>query len=200
MLYDDAQSINRRKARRGFSFAEVGIQARGRTTILRMNYRKTAQIMAVACEFARDLLSAKEAELAYVVERAKALHKGGTAWKDMAILFRYIKQGERFAEAMGRAGIPYDFFQKNKYLPGNDKVKILSMHSSKGLEFPVVFLPCLDSMPAPSMDVAAEAKLLYVAMTRAMERLHMTHHAGSVFVDRLRAAVGAGTAARPRVA
>ena len=70
------------------------------------------------------------------------------------------------------------------------------MHSSKGLEFPVVFLPCLDSMPAPSQEVAAEAKLLYVAMTRAMERLHMTHHARSVFVDRVRAAVGAGAAAR----
>ena len=32
-------------------------------------------------------------------------------------------------------------------------------------------------------------------MTRAMERLHMTYHAKSVFVDRLRAALGAGTAA-----
>ncbi len=53
VLYDDAQSINRRKARLGFSFAEVGIQARGRTTILRMNYRNTAQIMAVACEVRR---------------------------------------------------------------------------------------------------------------------------------------------------
>ena len=63
------------------------------------------------------------------------------------------------------------------------------MHSSKGLEFPVVFLPCLDAMPAPSQEVAAEAKLLYVAMTRAMERLHMTHHAKSVFVDRVRAAL-----------
>jgi hypothetical protein len=28
-----------------------------------------------------------------------------------------------------------------------------------------------------------------------MERLHMTHHASSVFVDRVRAALGAGTAA-----
>jgi len=225
VLYDDAQSINRRKARLGFSFAEVGIQARGRTTILHMNYRNTAQIMAVACEFARDQLSAKEAEedaiplvapqsagrsgslpelrsfageeaeLAYVVERAKALHAAGSAWKDMAILFRYIKQGERFAEAIGRAGIPYDLLQGNRYLPANDSVKILSMHSSKGLEFPVVFLPCLDAMPAPSQEVAAEAKLLYVAMTRAMERLHMTHHARSVFVDRVRAAIGAGSAA-----
>ena len=222
VLYDDAQSINRRKARLGFSFAEVGIQARGRTTILRMNYRNTAQIMAVACEFARDLLSAKEAEedaiplvapqsagrsgslpelrsfageeaeLAYVVERARALHAAGTAWKDMAILFRYHRHGERFAQAIGRAGIPYELLgptQSSRFLPASDSVKILSMHSSKGLEFPVVFLPCLDSMPAPSQEVAAEAKLLYVAMTRAMERLHMTHHASSVFVDRLRAAL-----------
>jgi superfamily I DNA/RNA helicase len=83
-------------------------------------------------------------------------------------------------------------------LPELCSFKILSMHGSKGLEFPVVFLPCLDSMPAPSQEVAAEAKLLYVAMTRAMERLHMTHHAGSVFVDRLRAALGAGTAAPSR--
>lgn len=220
VLYDDAQSINRRRARLGFSFAEVGIQARGRTTILRMNYRNTAQIMAVACEFARDLLSAKEAEedaiplvapqsagrsgalpelrsfageeaeLAYVVERARALHKGGTARRDMAILFRYNKQGERFAQTLGRAGVPYDLLAATGSL-ANDSVKILSMHSSKGLEFPVVFLPCLDSMPAPRMEVAAEAKLLYVAMTRAMDRLHMTHHGRSVFVDRVRAAVGA---------
>ncbi|MGH8736728.1 MAG: DEAD/DEAH box helicase, partial [Burkholderiales bacterium] len=113
LLYDDAQSINRRKARLGFSFAEVGIQARGRTTILRMNYRNTAQIMAVACEFARDLLSAKEAEedaiplvapqsagrsgslpelrsfageeaeLAYVVERARSMRGAprGRTWR-----------------------------------------------------------------------------------------------------------------------
>lgn len=131
----------------------------------------------------------EEAELAWIVERARALNKAGTAWKDMAILFRYVKQGERFAQAVGRAGIPYELLQSNRYTPANDSLKILSMHSSKGLEFAVVFLPCLDAMPAPSQDVAAEAKLLYVAMTRAMERLHMTHHAGSVFVDRLRAAL-----------
>jgi superfamily I DNA/RNA helicase len=92
---------------------------------------------------------------------------------------------------MGRAGIPHDLLgsQSRQFQLANDSVKILSMHSSKGLEFPVVFLPCLDAMPAPSQEVAAEAKLLYVAMTRAMERLHMTHHAGSVFVDRVRAAL-----------
>jgi hypothetical protein len=49
-------------ARRKFSFASVGIQARGRTTILRLNYRNTAEVLAVAYEFARDILKPEEAE------------------------------------------------------------------------------------------------------------------------------------------
>ncbi|MEW6688721.1 MAG: 3'-5' exonuclease [Pseudomonadota bacterium] len=223
VLYDDAQSINR-KSRLSFSFAEVGIQARGRTTILRLNYRNTAQIMAVACEFAKDLLTAKEAEedgiplvapqtagrhgplpelrrfateegeLKYVADRARALHEDGTAWRDMAILVRYIRQGERVAKVLEQAKIPFDVALSStatRFAPQSDTVKIMSMTGSKGLEFPVVFLPCLESMPAPSQEPSSEAKLLYVAMTRAMERLHMTHHAGSVFIDRLRAALKA---------
>lgn len=223
VLYDDAQSINR-KSRLSFSFADVGIQARGRTTILRLNYRNTAQIMGVACEFAKDLLTAKEAEedgiplvapqtagrhgplpelmrfateeaeLKYIAERARALHTAGTAWGDMAILVRYTRQGERIADVLEKFEIPSEVVLVKtgvRFAPGNDSVKILSMTGSKGLEFPVVFLPCLDSMPAPSQEPSSEAKLLYVAMTRAMERLHMTHHGRSVFVDRLQNALRA---------
>ena len=105
--------------------------------------------MAVACEFAKDQLSAKEAEedgiplvapqsagrsgslpglrsfageeaeLAYVVEHVRALHAGGTAWKDMAILFRYTRQGERFAQTISRADIPHDLLgsQSNRLIP-----------------------------------------------------------------------------------
>lgn len=223
VLYDDAQSINR-KSRLSFSFAEVGIQARGRTTILRLNYRNTAQIMGVACEFAKELLTAKEAEedgiplvapqtagrhgplpelkrfatedaeLEYIAERARTLHTAGTAWRDMAILVRYTRQGERIAGLLEQCGIPSEAVLAKtgvRVAPGNDSVKILSMTGSKGLEFPVVFLPCLDSMPAPSQEPSSEAKLLYVAMTRAMEQLHMTHHGRSVFIDRLQHALRA---------
>src|SRR4051812_35918301 len=62
VLYDDAQSINRSKSRLGFSFAEVGIHARGRTTVLKLNYRNTVEVLGVACRFAREVLSPKEAE------------------------------------------------------------------------------------------------------------------------------------------
>lgn len=47
VLYDDAQSIYRRK-RQGFSFASVGVEARGRTHVLKVNYRNTAEILALA--------------------------------------------------------------------------------------------------------------------------------------------------------
>lgn len=57
------------------------------------------------------------------------------------------------------------------------------------LEFPVVFMPFLESMPHMRDDVAGEARLLYVAMTRAMEHLVLTHHGNSAFVGQLREAV-----------
>jgi len=52
VLIDDAQSIyERRTSRDGskqFSFKSVGIQAQGRTTILKINYRNTRQILHTA--------------------------------------------------------------------------------------------------------------------------------------------------------
>jgi len=74
---------------------------------------------------------------------------------------------------------------RRKYQPAEDSVKVLTMHSSKGLEFPVVIIPCLEGMPNAREDVASEAKLLYVAMTRAMDHLVLTHHGSSPFVGRL---------------
>lgn len=55
VLYDDAQSIYQRLRQR-FSFASVGIQARGRTSVLRLNYRNTAEVLGLALRFARGLL------------------------------------------------------------------------------------------------------------------------------------------------
>jgi hypothetical protein len=46
VLYDDAQSIyDRTQKSKNFSFKSVGIQAQGRTTILKINYRNTRQIL-----------------------------------------------------------------------------------------------------------------------------------------------------------
>jgi superfamily I DNA/RNA helicase len=63
------------------------------------------------------------------------------------------------------------------------------MHASKGLEFPLVVIPGLGYMPHAKEDPGAEARLLYVAMTRAIDRLILTAHRSSAFVERLGEAI-----------
>lgn len=62
LLYDDAQSIYQRGQRMRFSLKSVGIQASGRTTILKINYRNTQQILQVAHQVAGNLLKAEDAK------------------------------------------------------------------------------------------------------------------------------------------
>lgn len=59
VLYDDAQSIYQKK-RRKLSFAKLGVEARGRTEILRINYRNTREVLSVAVDCARSILEARE--------------------------------------------------------------------------------------------------------------------------------------------
>jgi superfamily I DNA/RNA helicase len=59
------------------------------------------------------------------------------------------------------------------------------LHSSKGLEFPIVAIAGLGFMPYKEEEAADDARLLYVAMTRATEHLLMTASKNSVFVQRL---------------
>jgi DNA helicase-2/ATP-dependent DNA helicase PcrA len=61
-------------------------------------------------------------------------------------------------------------------------VTLLTLHSAKGLEYPVVFLTGLEEGMLPhsrSLDspqqVAEERRLLYVGMTRAEKRLYLTY-------------------------
>ncbi|MBQ7364385.1 MAG: UvrD-helicase domain-containing protein [Clostridia bacterium] len=63
-----------------------------------------------------------------------------------------------------------------------DAVVMMTMHSAKGLEFPVVFLPGMENGMFPSMsalteheEMEEERRLAYVAITRAKEKLFLTH-------------------------
>ncbi|MDD6254477.1 MAG: UvrD-helicase domain-containing protein [Eubacteriales bacterium] len=62
-----------------------------------------------------------------------------------------------------------------------DKVVLMTLHSAKGLEFPVVFMPGLEDGLFPgyrAMDteegISEERRLCYVGITRAEKKLYMT--------------------------
>ncbi|MFX4262034.1 DNA helicase PcrA [Pelotomaculum propionicicum] len=70
----------------------------------------------------------------------------------------------------------------DKYDAESDQVALMTLHSAKGLEFPVVFLAGLEEGVFPHSrsllepgELEEERRLCYVGVTRAMERLYLTH-------------------------
>jgi DNA helicase-2/ATP-dependent DNA helicase PcrA len=68
----------------------------------------------------------------------------------------------------------------NKYDENADAAILMTIHSAKGLEFPVIFLPGMEDGIFPGMqtinsydenDMEEERRLCYVAITRAKEKL-----------------------------
>jgi superfamily I DNA/RNA helicase len=223
VLYDDAQSIYR-SSRRTLSFASVGIEARGRTTILKLNYRNTLEILATARAFAAGLLEARDTdddgtpnvapesagrrgplpelircksrreEAAMIVTRIRDALSRGHSPNDIAIIYRHWDMGSLLDDVLRKERIPHRWANgkgrsKSELFEGEPSVKLVTLHSSKGLEFPVVFIPGLCTLQHDSAMLEDEAKLLYVGMTRALERLVLSHSESTSLVARIDAAL-----------
>ncbi|NVM21808.1 MAG: UvrD-helicase domain-containing protein [Desulfobacterales bacterium] len=72
--------------------------------------------------------------------------------------------------------------EQDLYDPVAEKVAVMTMHASKGLEFPVVFIAgCEDGLipfrkkNGDEADIIEEKRLFYVAITRAKEKVFLTH-------------------------
>ncbi len=219
LLYDDAQAIYSNKKELGFSLKSVGVNAQGRTTILRLNYRNTNQIIHFAHGFAKEYflndstadtdtpliqpeasgrqgpapvvrtLESQQQEAEYICRSMISLHKCGMPWSDMCVLYRAKSQGELLHQVFAKHGVPTHWLSttaaKRKLKVVDDRVRLMTMHSSKGLEFPFVAVTGAHRLPLPKCNEVAEAKLLYVAMTRATDKLLVTGCGGSGFMGRL---------------
>ena len=100
----------------------------------------------------------------------------------------FIYDFEKEKEAQGEEATLEDFLEKvatdgdaDKYQSESGKVTLMTLHSAKGLEFPVVFMPGMEDGLFPghrAMDseekMEEERRLCYVGMTRAKERLFLT--------------------------
>ncbi|MFK5950527.1 MAG: 3'-5' exonuclease [Methylococcales bacterium] len=219
MLYDDAQSIYKNRTALGFSLSSVGIQAQGRTTILKLNYRNTREILDFAYTFAKQYfdthtadddhipliepeaagssgavpvvkkLSSFKSEVEYTTACIKKWHEDGVRWGDMAVLYVSSHQGEKMAKCLKDEEIPHAWLKakaaKSQYDAANDKVTVLTIHSSKGLEFSRVIIIGVGSMKDSKEQLHQSARLLYVGMTRAQNCLLMTTSASNEYSRRI---------------
>ncbi len=123
--------------------------------------------------------------------------EGEWSFGDIAVLCRLKAQMRLLVKAFEQLGIPshvsgqevseeaegLDFICPSRYddiTLDVEKVTLMTLHASKGLEFPVVFIvgceECLLPLHWEKMvsDREEERRLFYVGMTRAKERLFLT--------------------------
>jgi superfamily I DNA/RNA helicase len=216
VLYDDAQSIYQGR-RRHFNFASVGIEARGRTSILRLNYRNTAEVLALAVHCAQTLLTGDGAdpsatadddntmplvqpasagrrgplpvllksrdaleEARLITERIASAQAEGRALSDIAVLCRTKALMRPIEAQLRRHRIAHQSMAAEAFRRFDwqrDSVKLITLHSAKGLEFGLVFVAGLQAMPLAEEKMADAVRLLYVAMTRSTQQLVLSAHA-----------------------
>lgn len=225
LLYDDAQTLYGNAGRRKFSFASVGIQAQGRTTILRLNYRNTLEVLTVAKAFAEEVLARQDAdddhvpvvvpesagrrgpmpdlwrarniwsEADIIAARIRDAIDNGASPNDFAVLCHSNRLAGLIATQLQKRGLPVLLAsdgQRRSMFNGAPSVKVMTMHSSKGLEFDTVFIPGICELSSREDDAERkqqQVRVLYVAMTRALRQLEMSHHGESATVEQIRSVV-----------
>jgi hypothetical protein len=220
LLYDDTQSIYKRSAGLGFALKDVGIEAQGRSTVLKLNYRNTEEILNFAFDFVDDYVkptdgkdggvpiiepdSAGRNGPLPVIEKFKSfeeeaeriasvfakLHvQRGLAWSEMCVLYCHNWMGKAVTDALNAANIPFTWLKdgatKRQFKTTDNSVKVITMHSSKGLEFSTVATCGVGSLGNDEERAEKDAKLLYVAMTRATQNLLVTSSKDSPFTIKL---------------
>jgi len=93
-----------------------------------------------------------------------------------------------FLENIALVQQEYSLQEKNKKRDSRDGVRLMTLHSSKGLEFEVVFLVGFEEGIIPhsrsmidDSDIEEERRLCYVGITRAKDLLHISYATRRLF-------------------
>jgi superfamily I DNA/RNA helicase len=209
LLADPKQSIYYK----GIPWKDGGVEIEGRRVHkLEKNFRNTRQILNAAWSLvsqdvdaytADELIPpsvsekqgrtpelvrclAMDQEITFVIETIleifeKQMYRPG----DIAILTRLTDAVDKIKNRLESRNIPCVHFRDNHFQIFENEVKVITINSAKGLEFPVVFLADLNEGSLPrdllredpedmEVNLRKERQILYVGMTRASERLYMT--------------------------
>lgn len=197
-----------------FSWLALGVDVRGRSSSLRINYRTSRQIREAADQLlppkVRDVdgieddrigaqsvfegpapavqeFGSPEEEVAAVAAYLQAAIGEGLGATEIGVFVRSPELISRARSAVSAAGL--EARQLSERFDGQaDGVSIGTMHLAKGLEFKLVVVMACDDEALPLQSRVADATdedelrevfeterhLLYVACTRARDRLYVT--------------------------
>ncbi len=193
----------------GFQWSAVhsDLKFRGRTSVLRRNYRSTREIGLGATAYLKgnELDDEESTALEYVHTGPKpvlrliepgddplaatmdyidgARRRNRIGYGGVALLVPLNDLGRRLERQLKERGYPAEFVRGEHIDLQSPCMRILTLHSAKGLEFPVVVLAGLEKRIKHTRELdSADAgerseleqlnrRLLFVAMTRAMKEL-----------------------------
>jgi superfamily I DNA/RNA helicase/mRNA-degrading endonuclease RelE of RelBE toxin-antitoxin system len=195
----------------GFNWADVheNLRFQGRTSILHANYRSTREIGEAAQSYlAGGALDMEQVERVYMnsgpMPAVRAIRNGGEevqllshflpaaarefrfAVGACAVLCPTINAGKAIAAELTQRGIEASFMSGQELNLSRPGVKVLTLNSAKGLEFPIVALsgfinsgwygngPANVGAEEREEFLATDRRTMFVGMTRAMRALLIT--------------------------
>ena len=106
--------------------------------------------------------------------------------EDFDSLFEYASRYSNMEDFLANVTLEISEAEEGEQSGGTDRVRLMTVHQAKGLEFPVVFLISAADGLFPTKrsiedgDVDEERRLFYVAATRAMDYLVISYPRVSV--------------------
>lgn len=187
----------------GLTLAQAGVEVRGRTTVLRRNYRNSAEIIRAARAVAGDQVvddlgdeftrsdapteavrngglpiivrcRGHDQELRFIADEVRRITGDGTIGRgDIAVATATGKQAQRVLSVLQRARIPALRLEDYDGRP-DDRVKVGTHFRIKGLEYKVVLLPFLGAGDFPLPRAAGKSPEEYEEeQARAISQLYV---------------------------
>lgn len=173
-----AGDVGQRIFQQAFSWLSLGVDIRGRSRTLKVNYRTSHQIRSQAdklldpqvtdadgnAEDRSDTVSifngpppsihayqSEEDEINAVAKQVKAWHSDGIEAQEIGIIVRSADQLSRAKAAVKASKLPYRILDE-RIEPAEGEVSIATMHLAKGLEFRAVIVMACDDEVIPLQE------------------------------------------------